>query len=363
MRIKILDKYIIRKFLGTYIYSIVLLSFIIIVFDISEKIDDFTAEKSKDATLNMIVFDYYLNFIPYFVNQFNAMFVFIAVIFFTSKMAVRTEIVAILTSGVGFYRLLRPYMITATGIMIVNMLMTFWVIPESNEIRIDFENKYINHIHRFDERNIHVQLDKDSYAYFQSFNVDRNTGYQFSLEHFEGEELVYKLMATFAKWDSTDHHWIIEDYKIRTIQGIEENISSGKRMDTVLNITPKDFKEWLNNVETMNYTELNTFIEKERAKGSKLVNFYLVEKYKRVAFPVASIILTIIGFSIASRKIRGGVGMHLGLGTLLCFTYILFSQIFFVYSTQGNMPPLLGVWIPNILYSGIAGYLVFKAQK
>ena len=361
--LKKLDWYIIRQFIGTYVYSILILSVIIIIFDVSEKIDDFTEERAADATIWDIIFDYYLNFVPFFVNQFNALFVFISVIFFTSKLASRTEIIAILTSGVSYGRLLRPYIIGAAFLTLTNLVMTLFVIPESNKIRVEFEDRYIHSAPRFTERNIHLKLDQNSYAYFQSFNINRNTGYQFSLETFEGQELTFKLLATFAKWDSVEQHWDIQDYMIREIDGEEERIRTGKEMDTALTITPTDFKLWENNIETMNQAELSAFIERERLKGSDLVNTYLVEKYKRYAFPVASLILTLMGFAVASRKVRGGIGMHLGYGILLCFTYILFSQLFFVYASKGGIAPIIAVWIPNIIYAGITVFLLGKAQR
>jgi len=361
--LKKLDWYIIRQFIGTYVYSILILSVIIIVFDISEKIDDFTDERAADATIWNIVFDYYVNFVPYFVNQFNALFVFISVIFFTSKLASRTEIIAILTSGVSYLRLLRPYFIGAAFLTVINLLMTLFIIPESSKVRIEFENRFIKNAPRFTERNIHLKLNEDSYAYFQSFNINRNTGYQFSLESFDGQELKFKLLSTFAKWDSVEQNWTIQDYMIREIDGDEERIRTGKEMDTALTITPTDFKLWENNIETMNQAELTDFIERERLKGSDLVNTYLVEKYRRYAFPVASLILTLMGFAVASRKVRGGIGMHLGYGILLCFTYIMFSQLFFVYASKGGIAPIIAVWIPNIIYAGITFILLRNAQR
>ncbi len=361
--LKKIDRYIIRQFIGTYVYSILILSVIIIIFDISEKIDDFTDERAADATLYDIAFKYYLNFIPYFVNQFNALFVFISVIFFTSKLASRTEIIAILNSGVSFTRLLRPYFLTSLLLTAVNLLMTLYVIPEANKVRVDFEDRYIHNAPRFTERNIHFKLDQNSYAYFQSFNINKNTGYQFSLEHFEDGDLKYKMLATFARWDSTNQQWHIEDYVIRHIDGNDESIEKGSSIDTALTITPRDFKLWENNIETMNQTELSQYIERERLKGSDRINIYLVEKYKRYAFPIASIILTLMGYAVASRKVRGGIGMHLGFGILLCFTYIMFSQLFFVYATKGDLAPILAVWIPNIIYSFITAFLLSKAQR
>lgn len=362
--LKKLDRYIIKQFLGTYVYSILLLSVIIIIFDVSEKIDNFTRERAADATVWDIITQYYLNFVPFFVNQFNALFVFISVIFFTSKLASRTEIIAILTSGVSYKRLLRPYIVGAVFLTLVNLLMTLFVIPEANKVRIEFENRYIHLAPRFTERNIHLKLDENSYAYFQSFNINRNTGYQFSLETFEDQRLTYKIMSTFARWDSANAQWLIEDYMVRRIAEDEtETVWRGKKMDTVLTITPKDFKLWENNTETMNQFELKEFIERERAKGSDLVNAYLVEYYKRYAFPVASLVLTLMGFSVASRKVRGGIGMHLGYGILLCFTYIMFSQLFFVYAEKGGMAPSIAVWIPNIIFAVITLFLLGRAQR
>lgn len=360
---KHIDKYIVGRFLKTYLFSILILAFIIIVFDISEKIDDFTDERASGATIWDIIIDYYLNFVPFLINQFNALFVFISVIFFTSKMASKSEIIAIFNSGVSFYRLLLTYVLTAIALFAVNLLMTFWVIPEANKVRIDFENKYIRNAPYFNKKNTHVQIDSNSYVYFHSFNIKRNTAYKFSLEKFDGQNLIYKLNASFAVWDSTDNLWTIKNYHVREIDGMDEKLYSGNKLDTALNIQPRDFKAWLNNVQTMNQAELIKFIEREKFKGSNQVKEYEVEKHKRLAFPFASIILTIMGFSLASRKIRGGIGMHIGLGMLLCFTYILISQMAFVYAAQSDMNAIIGVWIPNILYTIITAILVYKAPK
>ncbi len=361
--VKKIDLYIIKKFLSTYFFSILLLAFIIIVFDISEKIDDFTHERADEVSVWDIAVKYYLNFVPFLINQFNALFVFISVIFFTSKMASNSEIVATFSGGVSFYRLLLPYMVVAAVIFGGNVLMTFYVIPEANKVRIDFENRYLRNPKVFRAQNIHVQIEPDIFAYFYSFNADKNTAYKFSIERFEDKELNYKLTSNFANWDSAQHQWQIKDYVVREIENGTERLSSGKRLDTTLTITPRDFKYWLNNVETMNQKALGEYIEREKFKGSDRISSYEVERHKRLAFPFASLILTLMGYSIASRKIRGGLGMHLGLGILLCFSYILFSQMSFVYVEQTDLNPFMGVWFPNFLYTGITLYLMYKAPK
>lgn len=361
--LKKIDFYIYKKFFSTYFFSILLLAFIIIVFDISEKIDDFTDERAADTTVWDIAIKYYMNFVPFLINQFNALFVFISVIFFTSKMASNSEIVAVFSGGVSFYRLLRPYMLAAVVIFGVNVFMTYYVIPEANKVRIDFENKYLRNPKSFRDKNTHVQIEPNTFAYFYTFNSDKNTAYKFSIEKFDKNELIYKLNANYAKWDSASGQWRIRDYVVRTIENGEEKLTSGKDKDTALTISPKDFKWWLNNVETMNQAELIDFIERERFKGSDRISEYEVVQHKRLAFPFASLILTLMGYSLSSRKIRGGIGMHLGLGILLCFSYILFSQMAFVYVEQADLNALIGVWIPNILYFFITIYLMIKAPK
>jgi lipopolysaccharide export system permease protein len=357
---KILDNYIIKKFLGTFFFSIGLILLIVIVFDISEKIDDFI---SKDAPLSAIIFDYYFNFIPYVINLFSPLFTFIAVIFFTSQMATRTEVVAILSSGISYSRMLFPYMLSATVIALLSLYLNNFVIPHSTKKRIEFEDKYVKEQFHNNERNIHKQISPGNYMYMERFNTEENTGYKFSIEKFNKGQLFYKLIAESIKWDSIKSHWTINNYYVRYINEMNESIKKGAHIDTVLNFTPKEFGRKDNTVETMDYTELNQYIDSERLKGSDNIEIYEIEKYRRSAFPFATFILTLIGVSIASRKVRGGIGMHILLGIFISFTFIMFMQVSTTFAASGLVSPLIAVWIPNFLFSFLAWYLLKKAQK
>lgn len=337
-----------------------LIILIAIIFDISEKIDDFI---QGQAPLKAIVFDYYFNFIPFFVNLFSPLFTFIAVVFFTSKMAGNTEIVAILTSGVSFKRLLMPYMLSAAVIATLSFILNHYVIPHANQRRLNFENTYIRNKYRNTDMNIHRQIKPDEYIYFESYNNFENIGSRFSYEKMKNGKLVYKLMANQIAYDSLKNSWRVINYTIRTIDGLKEHIKMGESFDTTYNFTPEDFGTRLNNVETMNRPELNKFIAEEKMRGSDEIAFFELEKYRRTSMPFATFILTLIGVSMASRKTRGGIGLHIGLGMLVSFSYILFLQISTTFATNGNLSPLLAVWIPNIIYFFIALTLLKLAPK
>ena len=346
--------------MGTFFFSMALIILIVVVFDISEKIDDFLA---KEAPLRAIVFDYYFNFIPYFVSLFSPLFTFIAVILFTSQMATRTEVVAILSSGVSYNRILVPCMLSATVIALLSLYLNNFLIPHATKKRIEFEDRYIRDQFHNRDRNIHKQIAPDNYIYLERYATEENTGYRFSIEKFDKGELYYKMMAETIKWDSVKSHWTINNYFIRTIKGENEYIRKGTAIDTMLDFTPQEFGRKDNTVETMDYTELNQYITSEKLKGSENTEVYQINKYSRSSFPFATFILTLIGVSIASRKIRGGIGMHIGLGILISFTYIMFMQVSTTFAASGSISPLIAVWIPNILFSFLAWYLLAKAQK
>jgi lipopolysaccharide export system permease protein len=357
---KKLDWYIIKKFLGTFFFAIFLILIIVIIFDISEKIDDFL---ESEAPLKAIIFDYYLNFIPFFANLFSPLFIFISVIFFTSKIADNTEVIAILNSGMSFWRLLLPYLIAAVFLASTSFVLGNFVIPPANKTRIDFENKYIKNKFRFRGKNIHLQLQKGQYAYMESYNSTKDIGYKFSLENIKNGKLQSKLNSNYIQWDSIAGKWQVNKWQIREFLEEGEKLSKGERLDTLINLKPSDFKTRLSKVETMNYFELNDYIKDEEIKGTANIVYHKIEKNKRMAFPFASIILTIIGVAVASRKTRGGIGMHLGAGLLISFSYILFMQISTTYATNGNLSPALAVWLPNILYLFLGMVLVLKAPK
>ena len=357
---KKLDIYIIKKFLGAFFFAISLLIVIVIIFDISEKIDDFL---EKDAPLSQILFSYYLNFIPYFVNLFSYLFTFIAVIFFTSKMASDSEIVAILSSGISFRRFLYPYIISAVILGLMSFYLANFLIPKTNIKMMAFEKAYIKNTFRSYDRDIHMQISPGNFVYLESYNASAASGYKFSLEHFENDKLIMKLSAERIIWDSISGKWIIKNYFIRKIDGMNESLIKGKEMDTVINMHPREFTFILDDVKTLNYWELRAFIEKEKLKGSENIKEYEVEKHKRMAFPFATLILTIIGVSISSRKVRGGIGMHLGLGIGITFTFIFFQQVSTVFATRGSLDPALAVWIPNIIFGVLALFLLKIAPK
>jgi lipopolysaccharide export system permease protein len=358
--LKKLDWYIIKKFLGTFFYAISLIILIVIIFDFSERIEKFIENK---APVYDILFVYYLNFIPYFVNLFSPLFTFIAVIFFTSRLAFNTEIIAMLSAGISFRRLLLPYMISAVVLAIISIYLSNVLIPDANRKRIDFENTYIKPVKQFQERNIHLQIRPGEFVFLESFNERINTGYKFALEHIADGELTYKLLAERAEFIDSTSTWSFRNYYIRKINELGEELSSGIRMDTVIFLKPGDFIQNLHEIETMNFRELQGFIDNERLKGSENIRFYLVEKHKRIAFPFATLVLTIIGVALSSRKVRGGIGLHLGMGLLLSFSFILFMQISTTFATNGNLPAALAVWIPNIVYAILGLYLLKTAPK
>ncbi len=358
--IKKLDLYIIKKFLGTFFYAIALIIVVVIIFDISEKVDDFI---SKNAPLSKIIFNYYCNFIPYFINLFSPLFTFIAVIFFTSKMASNTEIVAILNSGISFRRLLLPYMVSAAIIGLMTFYLANFLIPKVNVHRIAFEKEYILNKSSSSESNIHLQVEKGTYLYLENYDNINNTGYHFSIEKTNENGLYFKLSSEQIIYDSIKNKWQIRNYTMRTIDGINEKFIKGNVLDTTINIAPSDFSKKSKDVETMDYAQLRKFIKQEQLRGSDRIKFYEVEKYQRISYPFATVVLTLIGIAISSRKVRGGIGIHLAYGLIITFSFILFMKISTVFATFGNLPAFLSVWIPTLLFGLLAIYLIKKAPK
>ncbi|MCB0401045.1 MAG: LptF/LptG family permease [Flavobacteriales bacterium] len=359
--LKKLDIFIIKKFLGTFFFTLLLIICIVIVFDISEKLEDFI---ERHAPLRAIAFDYYLNFIPYFANMFSPLFIFISVIFFTSKMAGNSEIVAILASGVSFNRFLRPYMICASFLAVISFYLNNFMIPDANKKRLEFEEVYYRNKFRNISQNIHMQIDKSTYIYMTNFVVDMNMGNNFSIERFDDDgKLEYKLLSDNVTWDSINNQWTINNYVERYIDGLNETIKKGARKDTVINLKPEEFKRRTSFITTMDMFELDAFIEEAKFKGSKQIVNYEIEKHQRGAYPFATFVLTLIGVSISSRKVRGGIGMHIGLGLVISFSYIMFMQVSSTFAVNSGAPAMLAVWIPNVVYTLLALYLLKKAPK
>lgn len=363
MKMKIIDIYIMRKFLGTFLFSLMMIILIAVVFDLAEKLDDFM---EKEAPLKAIIFDYYMNFIPYFATLFAPLFVFISVIFFTSRMAVNTEIIAILNSGMSFRRMMWPYFLASLAIAIFIFLLINFVIPHANLERIDFENKYYrtSRVRRGQIVNFHRQVYRNIYVYMERYNPEIQTGINFSLEKFDDSgRLESKLTASRVTWDSTISKWSVWTYYIRDIKEGKEILSKGLRIDTALTIKPDDFARDPQYVGTMKYRELNEYIDLLRLQGSDELKLFLVEKQRRFANPFSVFILTLIGVSLSSKKIRGGIGMQIGIGLALSFSYILFMQFAAQFSLKGNVDPIIALWIPNVLYLIIALFLYRLAPK
>ncbi len=362
LRIKLIDKYIIKKFLGTFFFCLVLILTIAVVFDFAEKIDNFM---EKDAPVKAIIFDYYLNFIPYFATLFAPLFVFISVIFFTSKMAVNTEIIAILNSGMSFKRMMWPYFLSALVIAVFTFALTNFVIPQSNKTRMIFEDKYYRSSSRkVMQDNIHRMVFPNVYAYMGTYNPLSQRGQNFTIENFnDSNKLISKLSASSVVYDSTTKKWTALNYYIREINGNQEIITNGRKIDTTLTIKPDDLSRDPGFVGTMTYRELEDYIDLLRLQGSDELKLFMIEKHRRFANPFAVFILTIIGVSLSSRKIRGGIGMNIGTGLILSFSYILFLQFASQFSLKGSLGPMLAMWIPNLLYSVIAFVLYKLAPK
>ena len=372
--LKILDKYILKRFIGTFFFSISLMLCIFIVFDISEKLQNFVASK---VPIKEIIFDHYLNFIPYYGNLFSPLFTFIAVILFTSKMAYKTEFVAILSSGTSFKRILRPYMIGAALITTMSLILNHFIIPKSNRVRIGFEDKYINDGYNTDERNIHRQIALGTTLYMADYNNFSNTANQISIEKVSHNKQIGMLKAESMKWDSVNRAWdLVNVFERELIYSTIDSVKPGMpkyiykeshrfypTKKIKIDFFPKDMIRFQSKIEVLPYFELKEFIIKEKQKGSSRIEFFEVEMYKRTAFPFATFILTIIGVSISSRKIRGGVGLHIALGLLLSCVYILFMHVSATFATSGLAQPMIAVWIPNIIFSFVAFYLYKKAQQ
>ncbi len=362
VRLRKLDWYIIKKFISTFFMALILIIGIVIIFDISEKIDDFV---SHEVPIKEIVLDYYLNFVPYFMNMFSPMFVFITVIFFTSRLAANSEIIAILSCGISFKRFLRPYMISAALIAIFSLALNLWVIPEANKTRMRFETDYIRD---YSGSKImhdgHYQISPGQFAYVESFSKWNNTAYKFTLETIEGHEIKSKISAEQAVWDSTFCGWTLKKYTIREYgPDLADKVRCGDKLDTVINLTIGDFKKTRDYETQLNVRELNEYIATKRMRGDADIKKALIEKYTRSSMPFSAFVLTIIGVALSSRKRRGGTGWNLGLGIALSFSYILFMKFSEMFVYTDTMPALLAIWLPNIIFTGIAYALYRIAPK
>lgn len=350
----ILDWYIIKKFIGTYIYAILLIISIAIVFDFNENLSKFT---QYHAPWRAIIFDYYANFIPYYSNLFSPLFVFIAVIFFTSKLAGNSEIIAMLAAGVSIKRLMRPYMLSCVVIAGLTFYLNSFVIPHGTVIRQNFETLYRNSKKNTSAEDIQLFVAKNTTAYIQNYDDQYKRGYGFSLVKIKNKKIVSHLTAMEIQYDTiadSKYHWKLSNWKIRTLKGLKEHIQSGATKDTVLLMEPTDLVYSKGQQETFTSPELRDYISKQTSRGSGNVVQYEVEFHKRIAMSFSSFILTIIGLALSSRKRKGGMGLSLGIGLALSFSYIILQTVSATFAIQANTPPILAAWIPNIIFAIIA---------
>lgn len=350
----ILDWYIIKKFIGTYIYAILLIISIAIVFDFNENLSKFT---QYHAPWRAIIFDYYANFIPYYSNLFSPLFVFIAVIFFTSKLAGNSEIIAMLAAGVSIKRLMRPYMLSCVVIAGLTFYLNSFVIPHGTVIRQNFETLYRNSKKNTSAEDIQLFVAKNTTAYIQNYDDQYKRGYGFSLVKIKNKKIVSHLTAMEIQYDTiadSKYHWKLSNWKIRTLKGLKEHIQSGATKDTVLLMEPTDLVYSKGQQETFTSPELLDYISKQTSRGSGNVVQYEVEFHKRIAMSFSSFILTIIGLALSSRKRKGGMGLSLGIGLALSFSYIMLQTVSATFAIQANTPPILAAWIPNIIFAIIA---------
>lgn len=356
---KRLDKYIIGKFLGTFFFSIVLIMSIAVIFDLTEKLDDFF---ENQVSVREIVFDYYLNFIPYFMNMFSPLFIFISVIFFTSKLAGDSEIIAIMASGVSYHRLMWPYFLSALLLFVFSFWMTGYVIPPASEKMLTFQDKYIQHFTRENARNIQMEVEPGTILYIESFQKRTNMGYRASLEHFDGKKLTMRITADRIHYDSV-YNWRLDKYVRRDFDGMRETLVRGMRLDTIIPVQPKELFYTAENAQMMTNPELKSYIKTQRKRGSGNVQAFETEWWKRWASPIGAFIMTLLGVTLSSKKVRGGMGKNLGVGLTLSALYILFSTVSTTFSVNGVMSPFMSVWLPNFIFLAIGIFLYIRVSK
>lgn len=357
--LSILDFYILKKFLGTYVLATFLFLAVIAMLDVTEKLDAFLTAPIKET-----IFDYFCSFLPYFGNQLSPLFVFISVIFFTSKLAGNSEIIAMVSSGISFHRLLRPYMIGAALIAALTFALTNYIIPPTNVNRINYTNKYVKNKSVESGTNIQLMVKPGVVAYIGRFENDTKTGYRFSLDKFEGKTIVSRTTASVAYYDSVKtYHWTLHDYMTRDFDGMNEKITRGARLDTIISIEPRDFLISKNDQETLTTPQLTEYIARQKMRGVANIKAFEIERERRYASTAAAFILTLIGMSLSAKKSKGGMGLNIGIGLALSFSYILFSTITSSFAISGLTTPFIAMEIPNVVYLLIGILLYWRASR
>lgn len=359
LKFKILDRYILRKFLGTYFMATLLFLAVIAMFDVTEKLDAFLT-----APINETLFGYFSSFLPYFAVQLSPLFVFISVIFFTTKMADHSEIIAMLASGVSYKRLLMPYMIGATVIAALTFVLSNFIIPPTNIERLNFTNKYVKNKAVVSGSNIQLQVSPGVIAYMGRYEKSNNTGYSFSLDKYDGLTLVSRLSARMVRYDTLKtYHWTLNDYQIHDFDGEREKITKGRTLDSIITIEPRDFLISATDQETLTTPQLSEYIKRQKNRGVANLQAFEIEKEKRIASTLAAFILTLIGMSLSAKKIKGGMGINIGIGLVLSFSYILFSTITSTLAINDYTTAFVAMEIPNLVYLAIGVYLFYRLCK
>lgn len=361
----IIDSFIMRKYLGTFVFTLGIFLVISVVFDVSEHLDNFLGDAT---TIHDVIFVYYAGFIPFYMMLLSPLINFLAVIFFTAKMANQTEIVPILTSKASFYRFTRPYIISASLIFVISLLLNIYVLPYTNKLKVSFESSHFFKNDDPSKKEVHIQLDKRTFVYLEQYDPDLKTGYNFTLEKFDGDELKEKLTATSVKYDSLKNKWTLNMATIRYVNGLKETLKTNlPPIDTALDMRPIDFEAHDNVISniygTMSLAVLNQGIEKEKTRSTGVIVDMQFEKYRRFVEPLSTFVLTCIGVAISSRKVRGGVGLPLGIGIFICFTYIVVNKFALVFAIKGGFPPLIAVLTPSLIFGTLAYILIIKAPK
>jgi lipopolysaccharide export system permease protein len=374
--VKLLDKYILKTFLVTFFFVVLILLTVVTVIDLTDKMDKF-AKAELDA---VAIFGYYLDYIPWIGSLLTPITIFIAAVYVCSRMAGHTEVIAMLSAGISFKRMLLPYFIGATLVGIISFTLNGWIIPNSNKSRLAFEMQYVKTKYYFEKQNIHIQVASDTYLYMKSYNNNNHTGYHFTLEKFSDNKLLEKLTASRIVWDSTKMKWTLFDWTLKRVDGIFESpqrpetvpamevskvattkefVKSGTDLDTALVIHPKEFESDYRKYDGLTLNELDEQIKTLRARGSTGIELYEVEKYTRYTSPITIYILVFMGVIVSARKSRGGTGPQIALGFLLSFIFILFFTLFRTFAENGSMPPQISVWVPNIVF-GLITIAMYK---
>ncbi len=362
---KLIDRYILKKFFGTFVFTMLVITVIAVVIDTSEKADDFVKSGLSAKQLIMV---YYIGFIPFIMSMIYPLMVFIAVIYFSSKMAGRSEFIAILAGGVRYNRMLRPYIVGSVFLSLIFWLASQYWVPKANEIRTDFQAVYVDRNSSYNSdpyknSNFYLRVDPVTFVGFKLYDTLNKTASNFFLQRLKNNSITYNVRAENVKWDANKKDWKLSSVVERTIDGVKETLTKKDSMHVNLNVQPKELRRDDYLKDKLTTPELHQFIHMEEVRGSEGLNTFKVELYHRDATPFSVIIMALIGAIIGSRKIRGGSGLHLAVGIVLAAIFVVMDKFAVTFSTKGNLPPLLAAWLPNMIFSGVAWVWYMKTPK